>query len=246
MAATIAVLSQKGGTGKTTAVRTLRDLMRRIGLDVLAVDLDPQGNLSAYLDIDPDPSPTIGDVLSGRARPSDAVHDGVIPANLGLAEAELMLGGKMGRELTLKKALQELDRQHDVILIDCPPALGLLTVNALVAADYALISAEAQYFALQGVEQALEVIELARESLNPDLEWLGVVLNIADMRTRHSREAFESLREHFDDKLIQTTIRSSIAYAESAERAVSILDYRPDLAVDYLDVADDLLRRLGT
>jgi chromosome partitioning protein len=243
--ATIAVLSQKGGTGKTTAVRTLTDVFRRIGLKVLAVDLDPQGNLSDYLDVDPDASPTIGDVLSGRAKPIEALHDGIIPANLGLAEAELALGGKMGRELTLKKALRELKGDNDLILIDCPPSLGLLTVNALVAADYALISAEAQYFALQGVEQALEVIELARDSLNPELKWLGVVLNIADMRTRHSREAFDSLREHFGEKLLDTTIRASIAYAESAERAVSILDYRPDLASDYLNVADELLRRLG-
>jgi chromosome partitioning protein len=131
------------------------------------------------------------------------------------------------------------------VLIDCPPALGLLTVNALVAADWALLSAEAQYFALQGVEQALEVIDLARDTLNPDLQWLGVVLNIADMRTRHSREAFDSLREHYGDKLLDTTIRASIAYAESAERAVSILDYRPDLAADYLDLADEVLKRLG-
>jgi chromosome partitioning protein len=245
MAATIAVLSQKGGTGKTTAVRTLTDVFRRLDLSVLAVDLDPQGNLSDYLDVDPDAAPTIGDVLTGRAKPLEAVHGGIIPANLGLAEAELVLGGKMGRELTLKKALRELKHDYDVILIDCPPALGLLTVNALVAADYALLSAEAQYFALQGVEQALEVIELARDSLNPELEWLGVVLNIADMRTRHSREAFDSLREHFGEKLIDTTIRASIAYAESAERAVSIIDYRPDLGADYLNVADELLRRLG-
>jgi len=245
MHATIAVLSQKGGTGKTTTVRTLTDVFRRVGLSVLAVDLDPQGNLSDYLDVDPDASPTIGDVLSGRAKAREAVHDGIIPANLGLAEAELALGGKMGRELTLKKALRGVSGDYDLVLIDCPPALGLLTVNALVAADWALLSAEAQYFALQGVEQALEVIELARESLNPDLEWLGVVLNIADMRTRHSREAYDSLREHFGDKLIETTIRSSIAYAESAERALSILDYRPDLATDYLAVADELLTRLG-
>jgi chromosome partitioning protein len=243
--ATIAVLSQKGGTGKTTAVRTLTDVFRRVGLNVLAVDLDPQGNLSDYLDVDPDASPTIGEVLSGQAKVADAVHDGIIPANLGLAEAELLLGGKMGRELTLKKALRELADDYDLILIDCPPALGLLTVNALVAADYALLSAEAQYFALQGVEQALEVIELARDNLNPGLEWLGVVLNIADMRTRHSREAFDSLREHFGEKLLDTTIRASIAYAESAERAISILDYRPDLAGDYLAAADELLRRLG-
>jgi chromosome partitioning protein len=242
--ATVAVLSQKGGTGKTTAVRTLTDVFRRVGLQVLAVDLDPQGNLSDYLDVDPDAAPTVGDVLAGRAKAKQAVHDGIMPANLGLAEAELMLGGKMGRELTLKRALREVKADYDIVMIDCPPALGLLTVNALVAADYALLSAEAQYFALQGVEQALEVIELARDSLNPDLEWLGVVLNIADMRTRHSREAFDSLREHFGEKLLDTTIRSSIAYAESAERAVSIVDYRPDLAVDYLNVADELLRRL--
>jgi chromosome partitioning protein len=244
MASTIAVLSQKGGTGKTTAVRTLTDVFRRTALNVLAIDLDPQGNLSDYLDVAPDATPTIGDVLAGRAKAAQAVHDGIIPANLGLAEAELMLGGKMGRELTLKKALKPIKDVYDLILIDCPPSLGLLTVNALVASDYALLSAEAQYFAMQGVEQALEVIELARDSLNPDLEWLGVVLNIADMRTRHSREAFDSLREHFGEKLIDTTIRSSIAYAESAERALSIVDYRPDLAVDYLNVADELLRRL--
>ena len=245
MAATIAVLSQKGGTGKTTAVRTVRDVLQRIGLNVLAVDLDPQGNLSDYLDVDPDVSPTVGDVLTGRAQAAAAVHNGIVPANLGLAEAELALGGKMGRELALKRALREIRDGYDVILIDCPPALGLLTVNALVAADYALLSAEAQYFALQGVEQALEVIELARESLNPDLQWLGVLLNIADMRTRHSREAFDSLREHYGEKLLDAPIRASIAYAESAERAVSILDYRPDLAVDYLNVTDELLRRLG-
>ena len=243
--ATIAVLSQKGGTGKTTAVRTLTDVFRRLGLNVLAVDLDPKCYLSDYLDVDPEASPTIGDVLSGRAGAGEAVHDGIIPANLGLAEAELMLGGKMGRELTLKRSLRELRADYDLIVIDCPPSLGLLTVNALVASDYALISAEAQYFALQGVEQALEVIDLARENLNSDLEWLGVMLNIADMRTRHSREAFDSLREHFGEKLLDTTIRASIAYAESAERAISILDYRPDLAVDYLNVADEVLRRLG-
>ncbi len=243
--ATISVLSQKGGTGKTTTVRTLTDVFRRAGLAVLAVDLDPQGNLSDYLDVDPDAAPTVGDVLAGRAKLKSAVHGGIVPANLGLAEAELVLGGKMGREMTLKKALREVKDDYDLILIDCPPSLGLLTVNALVASDYALLSAEAQYFALQGVEQALEVIGLARDSLNSDLEWLGVLLNIADMRTRHSREAFDSLREHYGEKLFDQTIRASIAYAESAERALSILDYRPDLAVDYLNVADELLRRLG-
>src|ERR1700753_238501 len=161
MPETIAVLSQKGGTGQTTSGGRLTRVCQHGG-------------------------------LLGRGR--DAIHGAIIPANLNLAEAELALGGKMGRELTLKKALRGASGDYDLVLIDCPPALGLLTVNALVASDWALLSAEAQYFALQGVEQALEVIELAKESLNPDLEWLGVVLNIADMRTRHSREAFASLR----------------------------------------------------
>ncbi|MFL5844019.1 MAG: ParA family protein [Solirubrobacteraceae bacterium] len=244
-AQTIAILSQKGGTGKTTAVRTLTDVFRRGGLEVLAVDLDPQGNLSDYFDVAPDASPTVADVLMGRATAAEAIHDGVIPANLQVAEAELSLAGKMGRELTLRKALREVAGDYDLIMIDCPPALGLLAVNALVAADHALLSAEAQYFALQGVEQALEVIELARDGLNPDLNWLGVLFNIADMRTVHSREAYESLKEHVGEKLLETCVRQSIAYAESAERAVSILDHRPDLGADYYALAEELLDRLG-
>jgi chromosome partitioning protein len=245
MALKIAVLSQKGGTGKTTAVRHLTEAFRDAGLGVLAVDLDPQGNLSDYFDVDPEAEPTIGDVLSGRVATAEAIHDDIIPANLSLAEAELSLGGKMGRELTLRRALKAIDGDYDVVIVDCPPSLGLLTVNALVAADYALLSSEAQYFALQGVEQALEVIELARDSLNPDLEWLGVLFNIADMRTVHSREAFESLQEHVGQKLLDQSVRQSIAYAESAERAISIFEHRPDLGADYLKVAEELLRRLG-
>jgi chromosome partitioning protein len=245
MAKTIAVLSQKGGTGKTTTVRTLTDVLRRGGVHTLAVDLDPQGNLSDYFDLPTDVEPTIADVLAGRCSAADAIHDDIIPANLSLAEAELMLGGKMGRELTLRRALAKLNSDYEVILIDCPPSLGLLTINALVAAEHALITAEAQYFALQGVEQAMEVVELARDSLNPQLSLLGVLLNLADMRTVHSREALASLKERFGDEVFDSVIRSSIAYAESAERARSILDHRPDLGADYLALAAELLSRLG-
>jgi chromosome partitioning protein len=245
VAATITVLSQKGGTGKTTAVRTLADGYRRAGLDVLCVDLDPQGNLSDYFDVPADASPTVADVLGGQAKATDAVHDGVLPANLGLAEAELILAGKMGREMTLKRALRDVKRRHDLILVDCPPALGLLTVNALVAADHALITSEAEYFSLQGVEQALEVVELAKDSLHPDLEWLGVFLNVADMRLVHAREALKQLQDRFGDKVLRTVIRRSVRYAESAERGVSILDYAPDLGTDYLELAAELLERLG-
>jgi chromosome partitioning protein len=244
MAQTIAVLSQKGGTGKTTTVRTLTDVFRGIGLKTLAVDLDPQGNLSDYFDLPPESEPTIADVLGGAKAAGEAIHGDVIPASLNLAEAELMLGGKIGREMTLRRALTDVKGDYEVIFVDCPPSLGLLTVNALVAADYALVTAEAQYFALQGVEQALEVIEVARDSLNDELELVGVLLNLADMRTVHSREAKASLKERFGEKLFDTAVRSSIAYAESAERAVSILDHRPDLGADYLALAGELLERL--
>jgi chromosome partitioning protein len=245
VATTITVLSQKGGTGKTTLVRSLSDVFRRIGIDVVCIDLDPQGNLSDYFDVPPDASPTVADVLAGQARAADAIHEGaILPANLGLAEGELVLTGKMGRELTLRRALRDLKRRHELLLIDCPPSLGLLTVNALVAAEQALISSEAEYFSLQGVEQALEVVELATD-LNPQLEWLGVVLNIADMRLVHAREALEQLKERFGDRVFETAIRRSIRYAESAERGLSILDYAPDLGADYLTLADEVLERLG-
>ena len=245
MAATIAVLSQKGGTGKTTLVRTLSDVFDRLGLDTLAVDADPQGNLSDYFDTDRDAQPTLADVLQGQVRAAEAVHGPVIPANMRLAEAELALAGKIGREVTLRNALRDLKRQRDVILIDCPPTLGLLTVNALVAADHAILSTEAQYFSLQGVEQAVQVLDLARDSLNPELDLLAVVLNIANMRTKHARQTLEALRERFGDRVCRTVIRQSIAYAESAERAIPILDYRPDRGADYLSLAGELLRRLS-
>jgi chromosome partitioning protein len=244
MAQTIAVLSQKGGTGKTTAVRTLTDAFRRRGLSTLAIDLDPQGNLSDYFDLPPDVAPTIAEVLAGSAATGEAVFKDILPANLRLAETELMLGGKIGRELALRRALAEIRDDYELVLIDCPPSLGLLTVNALVAADRALITAEAQYFALQGVEQAMEVVELARDSLNPALSLLGVLLNLADMRTVHSREALASLKERFGEEVFDTIVRASIAYAESAERASSILDYRPDLGADYLALAEEILGRL--
>ncbi|RKQ93874.1 chromosome partitioning protein [Solirubrobacter pauli] len=245
MADTIAVLSLKGGTGKTTTVRTLADVLRQVGLDVLTVDLDPQGNLSDYFDVPRDATPTVADVLSGDAKASAAVHEGVIPSSLNLAEVERALSGKMGRELVLKKALKDVRKAYDVILVDCPPALGLLTINGLVAADHALISSEAQYFALQGTTGAIELIEQVREYYNDDLELLGVLLNIADMRTTHSRDAYAQLQENYGEKVFDAVIRSSIAYAESAEKALSILDYRPDLGQDYYALADEVLARLG-
>jgi chromosome partitioning protein len=118
-------------------------------------------------------------------------------------------------------------------------------VNALVCASHAILTTEAQYFSLQGMEQAMEVVDLAKDSLNPDLELLGVCLNIANMRTKHARHSLEALQERFGEKMFRTVIRQSIAYAESAERAIPILDYRPDRGSDYLSLAGEIIRRLG-
>ena len=245
MSVTISVLSQKGGTGKTTTVRSVADILSGVGLEVLAIDSDPQGNLSDYFDVDPGAQPTLGEVLIGQARAADAIHDGVIPANLGLAEAELVLAGKIGREVTLRNALRDVKRRYDVVLIDCPPTLGLLTVNAMVASTHAILSTQAQHFSLQGVEQAMEIFNLARDTLNPDLELLGVVLNIANMRTKHARQTLETLNERFPGKVFDSVIRQSIAYAESAERALPILSYKPERGADYIGLCAEVLRRLG-
>ena len=245
MATTVAVLSQKGGTGKTTLPRSLAEGLSRAGLRVLTVDADPQGNLSEYYGIPADAFPTLGEVLTGTGSAVEAIHSDVLPANLGLAEAELVLAGKMGRELTMRNAFRDVASEYDLILIDCPPTLGLLTVNALVAADRAILSTEAEHFSEQGAEQAVEVIGLARENLNPDLEILGVLLNIADMRTRHARETLDSLRKQYGSLVFETVIRRSIAYPESARAGQSIFDFDRRRSIDYARLTVEVPERLG-
>lgn len=245
VAITIAILSQKGGTGKTTLTRSLAEGLSRSGLKTLAIDGDPQGNLSEYFGASPDAFPTLGEVLAGQEKAMDAVHGEVIPANLGLAEAELMLAGKIGRELTMRNALREPKRHYDICLIDCPPTLGLLTVNALVASDRAILSSEAEHFSEQGAEQAMEVINLARENLNPELDLLGVLLNIADMRTRHARATLETLKAEFGDRVFETVIRRSIVYPESARAGKPIFEYNRRKAIDYARLTVEVLERLN-
>lgn len=245
MAVTIAILSQKGGTGKTTLTRSLAEGLGLTGLNVLTVDADPQGNLSEYYGIPADAFPTLGEVLTGTESALEAIHSGVIPANLGLAEAELILAGRMGRELTLRNALRDIAPNYDVILIDCPPTLGLLTVNALVAADRAVLSTEAEHFSRQGAEQAVEVIGLARENLNPNLKLMGVLLNIADMRTKHARETLEGLKQQYGELVFETVIRRSIAYPESARAGKSIFEFDRRRSLDYARLTEEVLDRMG-
>jgi chromosome partitioning protein len=246
----IALANQKGGVGKTTTAINLGASLARQHKRVLIFDFDPQANSSAGLGLRASSATTYEVVIENVPVADVAVATNVeglwlAPAAPSLAGAEVELVPMMAREFRLRRAIDGIREAYDYVLIDCPPSLGLLTVNALVAADHALITSEAEYFSLQGVEQALEVVELAKESLHPDLDWLGVVLNIADMRLVHSREALKSLQERFESKVFDTVIRRSVRYAESAERGVSILDFAPALGADYTALADEILARLG-
>ena len=243
MALTIAVLSQKGGTGKTTTVRTLTDVFSRVGLDVVAIDADPQGNLSDYFDTDPNAHPTLGEVLAGQAKAVDAVHGQVIPANLGLAESELILAGKMGRELTLRNALRELKRQHDVIIIDCPPTLGLLTINALVASNRVIIPVQTQYYAIKGLTALIKVINTIKLKLNHDLEILGLLATFYDGRTVLAREMLANLRELGDHRVFNTMIKQTVKLGEAPLTGKPVTEYATGSAAAraFRDLAQEVI-----
>jgi chromosome partitioning protein len=226
-------------------VRHLTEAFRAAGLNVLAVDLDPQGNLSDYFDVDPEAEPTIGDVLSGRVAAAEAIHDDIIPANLSLAEAELSLGGKMGRELTLRRALKAVDGDYDVVIVDCPPSLGLLTVNALSAANRLIVPVQCEYYALEGLAQLLQSVELVRTRLNPRLGVTGVLLTMFDGRTRLSSDVATEVREHFGNLVFDTVVPRSVRLAEAPSHGQPITRYdsRSAGADAYYRVALEVVER---
>jgi len=253
MGRVIAVVNQKGGVGKTTTTANLASGLAKHNLKVLLIDLDAQANLSAHFGIgvdDDGDGKSMYDVLRHET-PIDEVivpiEDGlsIAPASLFLSAADLELGAVIGRELLLRKSLSNLKEKFDYILIDCPPSLGLLSLNGLVAASEVVIPVQSEYLALHGVTQLLDTVDQVRSAYNPSLRVGGVLLCLHDARKRLSRSVAETIRNYFGDLVFETIIRTNVALAEAPSQGVSIYDYdsKSNGAKDYQNLAQELLQR---
>jgi chromosome partitioning protein len=231
MARVIAFANQKGGVAKTTTTLNLGVALAEQGLRVLAVDLDPQGNLTMSQGWNPDEiDRSMFDVLVHRLPITEIVRTNevdVAVSSIDLAGAELALASMIGRERALEKALLAVRENYDYILIDTPPSLGLLTINALVAADGVIVPVQCEYLSLRGLVQLENTLSMIRENLNPDVEIGGILATMFDRRTLHSREAIEILEENFGDLVFKTRIRKTVRYAEAPVKGSSIIKYDP-------------------
>jgi chromosome partitioning protein len=247
LAKIVAFTNQKGGVAKTTTTLNIGVAFQEEGYRVLAVDLDPQGNLTMSLGLNPDTvRPSMYDVLVSGVSIADAVHHqelDVAVASIDLAAVEIALSSLIGRERALSKALMQVDDQYDYILIDTPPSLGLLTINALTAADAVIVPVQCEYLSLRGLAQLERTLELVRENLNPRVHIAGIVPTMYDSRTIHGREAVEVLRSSFGDLVFQTTINKTIRFAEAPVRGESVLKYAPEsqAAQAYRQLAREVL-----
>jgi chromosome partitioning protein len=245
-------LNQKGGVGKTTTSINLGAYMAKAGKRVLIVDFDPQGNTTSGLGIDKNASEhTIYDVLFARVGIDSIIvetnvdHLCVAPANANLAAAEVELVSQEGREYALRRAFGQL--AYDYVLIDCPPSLGLLTVNALTAANQLLVPVQAEYYALEGLGQLLEVVQRVRGGLNPQLELLGVLVTMYDSRTSLSEQVYKELQKHFGDKVLRTIIPRNVRVAEAPSFGKPICDHDrwSKGARAYKQLGKEIIVRLG-
>jgi chromosome partitioning protein len=249
---TVACANQKGGVGKTTTVVNLATALSLRGARVLVLDLDPQGNATSGFGVDRSTArPTMYEVLLGDAALSDSILSTAIggcdlsPASVALAGAEVELAGAEQRERRLSRALAGTTEAYDYILLDCPPSLGLLTVNALTAAESVLIPTQCEYYALEGLSQLIATLNLVRDNLNPRLAIKGVVLTMYDARTNLSSDVAMEVRRHLGDAVYDTVIPRSVRLSEAPSFGQPIALYRPDSrgATAYAELADELLRR---
>jgi chromosome partitioning protein len=260
MPTVVAVINQKGGVGKTTSAMNLGAALAEKGRKVLLVDLDPQGNLTSHAGVElGEDAATVYDVLLGEATLREALAPAgepniwVAPSTIDLAAAEIELAPRERRDLVLRDALEVLKAdgdkgaapKFDDVLIDCPPSLGLLSLNALAAADSVIVPMQAEFFALQGMAKLMEVVDLVRKRLNPRLRFDGVVACKVDRRPKLTQEVLDEIRTHFPDKLYDTVIRPNVKLAEAPSFGRSVLAYAGDSngADDYRTFAAEHLKR---
>ena len=246
----IAFINQKGGVGKTTSTANVGAYLALFGKKVLLIDLDPQANLSIHLGINVHNSDlSIYQIISGKRNPYEvlvktAIKDlDLIPSNIDLASAEIELVNTVGRETIVKFYLGDLIDKYDYVLIDCPPSMGLLTLNALTIVDEIFIPLQTEYFALQGVSKLLQTFDVVKKRLNDSLEITGIIPCLYDSRTKLGREVLEKIKEYFNDKVFNTIIRKNVKLSESPSHGMPIMTYAPDSngARDYATLTKEII-----
>ncbi len=248
----ISVLNQKGGVGKTTTVINLGAYLAKAGKSVLIVDFDPQGNATSGLGIDKNSlESSIYDVLidggdiSGTIIDTEVSNLRILPANTDLAATELELAEVENREFSLQKVLKNID--YDYVLIDCPPSLGLLTVNALTASDYLLIPVQAEYYALEGISQLLDVMQRVKQGPNPNLQLLGVLVTMYDNRNTLAQQVAVELNNYFGDKVFKSIVPRNVRLAEAPSYGKAIMDHDKwsKGAKAYKQLSKEVIKRVG-
>jgi chromosome partitioning protein len=243
----IAFANQKGGVAKTTTTLNLAVAFAEEGHRILCCDMDPQGNLTMSQGIDPDTlSKSMFDVLVHRISIREVIHKREIDiavASIDLAGAEIAMSAMIGRERLLQKALAEVADDYDFVFIDTPPSLGLLTINALTAANRVIVPVQCEYLSMRGLVQLQNTLAMIKENLNPDVEIEGIVATLVDLRTLHAQEAIDLLEESFGERVFASRIRKTVRFAEAPVQGMSVLKYDPDgmAAHAYRQLAKEVL-----
>ncbi|MCI9127406.1 MAG: ParA family protein [Eubacterium sp.] len=252
MSRIIAIANQKGGVGKTTTAINLSSCLAGLGKKVLALDMDPQGNMTSGLGVDKDNiEKNVYDLIIGEAGIEECIYEGVLdnldvlPSNIDLSAAEIELIGVENKEFIIKTEMEKVKENYDFVIIDCPPALSMLTINAMTTADSILVPIQCEYYALEGLSQLIHTIELVQERLNASLKIEGVVFTMYDARTNLSLQVVENVKDNLEQNIYKTIIPRNIRLAEAPSYGMPINLYDPKSAgaESYMQLAEEVIRK---